>query len=141
VKRFLALISSSTLVCAMSVAPVLADTGTTSTSTDTSVQHTLDCLALLFTDPAKHAQECGGPGFTPAPSPTSGGDGACLTGEIVPFDSLGEPVKSDGATLVATGIYCGCITELTGPQQQLAPMFDTLWSTDRTWLVTATACR
>lgn len=125
----------------MSVAPVLAvssDTGTTSSNTS-SLQHDLDCLALLFTNPVKHAQECGGPNFNPAPPPSSGGFGpVCYTGEITPFDITGEPVKSDAETLVA---YNCCYGEITTPQQQLSPLFDTLWGpSDHAWLVTATAC-
>jgi hypothetical protein len=138
VKRLVAILSSSTLICAMSIVPVFADTGTTSNTS--SFQHAADCFALLFTDPAKHATECGGPTFTPAAAPNAGGDGnACTTGEIVPFDITGTPMKSDADMLVAQSDPCCPRSELTVPQQQLSPLFDTLWSTDKAWLVTATA--
>lgn len=126
----------------MSVAPVLADAGSTGTSSNTSgFQHAADCLALLFTNPKLHAQECGGPTFTPAPAPNAGGDGStCNVGEIVPFDITGARMKSDAETLVAGRDPCDCASLTMPPVEQLTPLFDTFWSTDRTWLVTATAC-
>lgn len=139
-KRFLAILSSSALAGTMAVAPVLADTGGSTTSNTTTLQHDLDCLALLFTNPAKHAQECGGPNFNPAPPPSSGGFGAACQQitAIDPFDVTGVQYKTDADTLVALIPCCGS-SEITTPQRQLAPLFDTLWSTDGAWLVTATA--
>lgn len=102
-KRLLIFVAGGALVCAMAAAPVLADTGTSTTG----IAHAIDCFGLLLTDPAKHAQECGGPTFAPAPAPNAGGDGnsGCpQKAEIQPFDpATGQQVQSDVDDLMATG--------------------------------------
>ena len=139
-KRFFAFATSSTLACAMLIAPALAETGGgTTNSTASTMQHDLDCLALLFTNPAKHATECGGPTFNPAPPPSSGGFGtACHFAAIDLVDIVGSRVLSDAPTLVAnTGC---CISELTGPGGQPEGVLDPIWApTDRAWFVTTIA--
>ena len=105
-KRLVSILAASALVAgAMTAVPVLADTG----SGTTGLAHAIDCFGLLFSDPAKHAQECGGPNFVPPLPPTSGGDGTCLRrADIEPLDpTTGQPVKSDVDDLAeASSVPC-----------------------------------
>ena len=108
-RRFVTFVGSSALLCAMSVAPALADTSTATTSTTTTaVDQALSCFTRLLTDPAKHAQECGGPNFSPAPPPSSGGDGTACPDvtEIAPYDLPDLQIKSDAEMLVAPLLPC-----------------------------------
>jgi len=77
------------------VAPALATTGSAG-STDPSAysQHAADCLALLFTDPKAHAEQCGGPNFV-VPDPPHGTTGysSCRAAEIDPFGIDGVQYK------------------------------------------------
>lgn len=83
-KRLIALVTGSLLGCASLLGPAVAATDDT---TPTYTQHQADCLALLFTDPKAHAEQCGGP-FTPAPPPhgsSGSGTPTCQTGDISPL--------------------------------------------------------
>ncbi len=103
-RRSLALALGAVLTCAMAATPVLADTTPPPpTSTTNSVSHDIDCFGLLFSDPAKHAQECGtGPSFTPPAPPVSGGDGSCVQNvEIDPMLIPDLQIKSDADLMVA----------------------------------------
>jgi len=55
------------------VAPVLASTSDAMNLPDYT-KHAADCLALLFTDPKAHAEQCGGPNFV-VPDPPHGSTG------------------------------------------------------------------
>jgi len=75
------------------VAPALATTGSSNDSGGYT-QHAADCLALLFTDPKAHAEQCGGPNFN-VPDPPHGSTGfkSCGVAEIDPFGIDGVQYK------------------------------------------------
>jgi len=77
------------------VAPALATTSTASSNDAGGYgQHAADCLALLFTDPKAHAEQCGGPNFNlPDPPHSSTGFRSCNEAEIDPFGIDGVQYK------------------------------------------------
>jgi hypothetical protein len=106
--RFIALCAAAVMAGASMVAPVLATTETSSTN---AVQHQADCLALLFTNPKAHAEQCGGP-YTNLPAPVHGTTGfgpGCNVGSI-------NEIGPDGRiVLVAGSLCCGscCGSEIS----------------------------
>ena len=98
-----ALIFSGTAI----VAPALATTSDASSNNSGGyAQHAADCLALLFTDPKAHAEECGGPTFN-LPDPPHGSTGfqSCGVAEIDPFGIDGTQYP-----LVAVSYCCSSIS-------------------------------
>ncbi|HVW69666.1 MAG TPA: hypothetical protein VHB68_11860 [Steroidobacteraceae bacterium] len=108
-RSLVAAAASVAFACAMMVAPALADTTPTDPNNPNSpsyLQHAADCLALLFTNPKLHDQECGGPfhDLAQPPSGTTGYGSPCI-GQISPQDI------EDGVVLVAGG----CCASLSAP--------------------------
>src|SRR4051812_44634914 len=79
------------------VGPALA---ITETATPSYLQHQADCLALLFTNPKAHQEQCGGP-FTvpPPPNGSTGYRERCQYGEIDTLKAYGT--RFDVATLIS----------------------------------------
>lgn len=102
------------------VTPVLAATDTTTTTTNSTsdtIQHEIDCFGLLFSDPAAHAAQCGGPFNPGSPPHASGGSGpGCTIGEVAPMQIPGLPVVASDADVLVAGNPC-CAEFLTTPWQ------------------------
>ena len=135
----LATIASSLLFsgCAM-IAPALAATGGTTSVQDYS-QHAADCLALLFTDPKAHAEQCGGPNFV-VPDPPSGSTGFASCRNVAEIDPFGiDGVQYELVAYPALG--CCPIGSLTAPAQwQPLGSKSLVWNEPVSLEVVATNC-
>jgi hypothetical protein len=105
-REFLAIVTGLALGCSAMVAPTLATTtgGATNNAGDYS-KHAMDCLALLFTDPKAHDEQCGGPNFI-VPDPPHGTTGfapACNVVEIDPFGIDGVQYRLVASTCCGYG--------------------------------------
>jgi hypothetical protein len=132
-KKLAAVITSIAFGGAAMIAPALA---TTSASTDTGdySKHAADCLALLFTNPKAHAEQCGGPNFV-VPEPPHGSTGStsvCNQAEIDPFGIDGVQYK-----LVAQS-NC-CIGSVSPDQWQPLGTDRLVWNEEATRIAVA-AC-
>ncbi|HVW69665.1 MAG TPA: hypothetical protein VHB68_11855 [Steroidobacteraceae bacterium] len=135
-KNLVALAAGTLMASAMLAVPVYATTDTTTSDTSYG-QHAADCLALLFTNPKLHEEECGGPyhDMQAPPSGTTGYGPPCHEAAIDGYDIYGD------AVLVAGPSGC-CYGALDAPQGgPLRSTFDAIWTdTSNWWLVTKTAC-
>jgi len=113
------------------IAPALATT-TDATNTPDYTKHAADCLALLFTNPKAHAEQCGGPNFV-VPDPPHGSTGfqSCGVAEIDPFGIDGTQYQ-----LVAQSYCCGSLS----PDQWQPLGTDMLVWNERAMRIAVTAC-
>jgi len=87
VKKLATIATSLLFSVGTMVAPVPASTGDATNLADYT-KHAADCLALLFTDPQAHAEQCGGPNFV-VPDPPNGSTGFAPCRNIAAIDPLG----------------------------------------------------
>lgn len=112
-RKLAAILTSFAFAGAGMIAPALATTDSTSTNGDYAT-HAVDCLVLMFTNPAERAAKCGTPDALPPPPNGSTGFKACNVGEIDPFGI-------DGVQFQVAGPISCCFSSLVPSLWQGAP--------------------
>lgn len=130
---------TAVIIVAATAGSMLSTSAMATTDAGAYGQHETDCLKLLFSDPAAHAAQCGGPFTVPAsPSwiPTSGSGSSCpQVGEVSP-SQMGLPAILERSDVYLVALPeprpCGgCLGELTTRPGSAPDIFDALGTRQR----------
>lgn len=129
---------TAVIIVAATAGSMLSTSAMATTDAGAYGQHETDCLKLLFSDPAAHAAQCGGPFAgqqSPSWIPTSGFGASCpQVGELVPAQTqLPHPKTRTDVLLVAyPATICGhgCAA-LTSEPWQAPDLIERLPADDR----------
>lgn len=131
-KKLAATILSLAFAGAAMIAPALATTDTSNTNGDYTA-HAVDCLVLMFTNPAERAAKCGTPDVVPAPPSGSTGFHSCVSGEIDPFGI-------DGVQYKTVAILSCCLGSIGPEEWDVLPGHGLVWNEPTGRVTVATPC-